>query len=70
MEARRGQKMFGRRVFVTVVCIGVVRLIYAMVREQSLVDALGQTLIALLIASTLVWILRQTGRNGQGGKRE
>jgi uncharacterized membrane protein len=64
------EKMLGRLVFITVVCIAVVRLVYAVVRDQSLVDALGQSLIALLIASVVVFILRQTENNRQHDKRE
>lgn len=69
MEEEKSAKLLGRRVFVTVVCIGAVRLVYAIVREQSLVDAIGQTLIALLIASILLWILSRTDRKRQAGRR-
>jgi hypothetical protein len=62
--------MLRRSVFIIVVCIAVVRLVYAVVQDQSLVDALGQSLIALLIASAVVFILRHTENNQQHDKRE
>ena len=62
--------MLARSVFITVVCIAVVRVVYAVVRDQSLVDALGQSIIALLIGLAVVFILRQTENNRQHDKRE
>jgi len=59
MGKSTGRNLRLRGVFVTVVCIGVVRLIYAVLREQSIVDAFGQTLVAVLLALTLVLIFRQ-----------
>lgn len=60
--------MLARKVLIIVICIGMVRVLYAIVRDQSLVDALGQTLIAVLIALALGSVLRYTDRNRQGEK--
>lgn len=62
--------MLGRKVFVTVACIGGVRIIYALLREQSLIDAIGETAVALIIAYAAIFILRQTAKNAESDKRE